>query len=140
METSQIETSQIETSQITGIYAIGIRVSDQPRALRFYVDVLGFELRLERPLPTGSRWIEVAPTGAAVSIALIPASDAAPAGVETGIRLTTLDAAAEHARLRRHDVAVDDLLRWPGVPPMFAFRDADGNLLEMIEHAAGPAV
>ena len=89
------------------------------------------------PAAAGSKW---RPTGAAVSIALIPASDAAPAGVETGIRLTTLDAAAEHARLRRHDVAVDDLLRWPGVPPMFAFRDADGNLLEMIEHAAGPAV
>jgi catechol 2,3-dioxygenase-like lactoylglutathione lyase family enzyme len=26
--------------------------------------------------------------------------------------------------------------RWPGVPPMFAFRDPDGNGLEIIEAAA----
>jgi catechol 2,3-dioxygenase-like lactoylglutathione lyase family enzyme len=25
------------------------------------------------------------------------------------------------------------VLRWPGVPPMFAFRDPDGNGLEIIE-------
>ena len=24
-------------------------------------------------------------------------------------------------------------LRWPGVPPMFAFRDQDGNGLEIVE-------
>jgi len=24
-------------------------------------------------------------------------------------------------------VDVDELLRWPGVPPMFDFRDPDGN-------------
>jgi lactoylglutathione lyase len=123
----------VQTSQITGIYTSGLRVTDQERALSFYVDVLGFEIRLDRPLGNGSRWIEVAPAAAAVSIALIPASDVAPAGVETGIRLTTLDAAAEHARLCGHAVAVDELLRWPGVPPMFAFRDPDGNGLEIIE-------
>jgi catechol 2,3-dioxygenase-like lactoylglutathione lyase family enzyme len=27
------------------------------------------------------------------------------------------------------------VLRWPGVPPMFAFRDPDGNGLEIIEAA-----
>jgi hypothetical protein len=27
---------------------------------------------------------------------------------------------------------VDELLRWPGVPPMFAFRDQDGNGLEIV--------
>jgi len=25
------------------------------------------------------------------------------------------------------------VLRWPGVPPMFAFRDADGNGMEIVE-------
>jgi lactoylglutathione lyase len=28
---------------------------------------------------------------------------------------------------------VDELLRWEGVPPMFAFRDPDGNGLEITE-------
>jgi catechol 2,3-dioxygenase-like lactoylglutathione lyase family enzyme len=123
----------METSNITGIYTIGIRVTDQEQALRFYTELLGFETRQNRPLGNGGRWIEVAPAGAPVSIALLPATQAAPAGVETGIRLTALDAAAEHARLRGHNVAVDEVLRWPGVPAMFAFRDADGNGLEIIE-------
>jgi catechol 2,3-dioxygenase-like lactoylglutathione lyase family enzyme len=30
-------------------------------------------------------------------------------------------------------VDTGDVLRWPGVPPMFAFRDPDGNGLEIIE-------
>jgi lactoylglutathione lyase len=30
-----------------------------------------------------------------------------------------------------------DVLRWPGVPPMFVFRDPDGNRLEIIEARAG---
>ena len=34
-----------------------------------------------------------------------------------------LDAAAENARPRGLDVAAHEVLRWPGVPPMFAFRD-----------------
>jgi lactoylglutathione lyase len=25
------------------------------------------------------------------------------------------------------------VLRWPGVPPMFAFRDQDGNGMEIVE-------
>jgi hypothetical protein len=27
------------------------------------------------------------------------------------------------------------VLRWPGVPPMFAFRDQDANRLEIVERA-----
>lgn len=34
-------------------------------------------------------------------------------------------------------MSVDELLKWPGVPPMFAFRDQDGNGLEIIQ--ADPA-
>jgi lactoylglutathione lyase len=56
-----------------------------------------------------------------------------PAGVETGIRLTTADVDAAHAAMRALGVDVDDVLRWPGVPPMFAFRDQDGNGLEIVE-------
>ena len=27
----------------------------------------------------------------------------------------------------------DEVLRWPGVPAMFAFRDGDGNGMEIVE-------
>jgi catechol 2,3-dioxygenase-like lactoylglutathione lyase family enzyme len=53
--------------------------------------------------------------------------------VETGIRLTSRDVDADHKALRSAGVDAGDVLRWPGVPPMFAFRDPDGNGLEIIE-------
>jgi hypothetical protein len=84
---------------------------------------------------SGRRWIEVAPAGASTSIALVAAHEGVPAGVETGIRLTALHVDANHAALRERGVDADDVLRWEGVPPMFAFRDQDGNGLEIVEQS-----
>jgi len=121
---------------IGDVLTIGVPVSDQDRALRFYVDQLGFEMRRDVPVPQfGGRWIEVAPTGASVTIALVPAREDTPAGVQTGIRLKTGDAAAVHSELQARGVKVGELLRWPGVPPMFAVHDQDGNRLEIVEAA-----
>lgn len=119
---------------VTGIRTIGVPVTDQDRALEFYVSVLGFEKRLDAPMDQlGGRWIEVAPPGAPVTVALVPAGGSLPTGVETGIRLVTADAAAFHQTLQEAGVTVGELLRWPGIPPMFAFSDPDGNGLEMVE-------
>jgi lactoylglutathione lyase len=75
----------------------------------------------------------VAPPGATVTLALERATAERPAGAETGVRFTTGDADAAHAALRARGVDTDDVLRWPGVPPMFAFRDQDGNGLRIVE-------
>jgi lactoylglutathione lyase len=117
---------------ITDVRTIGIPVADQERALEFYGGVLGFEIRLDSPFP-GGRWLEVAPSGATTTIALAAASGGSSAGVDTGVRFTTADAAADHAALAGAGVDVDDLLRFPGVPPMFSFRDPDGNTLYVVE-------
>lgn len=123
-------------STIGEVLTIGVPVSDQDRALEFYLDRLGFEQRRDVPVPQfGGRWIEVSPTGASVTIALVPAREDAPAGVQTGIRLKTVDAAAVHAELESRGVEVGELLRWPGVPPMFVLHDQDGNSLEIVEAA-----
>jgi lactoylglutathione lyase len=47
--------------------------------------------------------------------------------------LKTTDAAAIDASLQDGGVEVGEVLRWPGVPPMFALRDQDGNGLEIVE-------
>jgi lactoylglutathione lyase len=120
-------------SGITDIRTVGIPVVDQEKALAFYVDTLGFDKRLDVPMGEGTRWIEVGPPEAAITIALIRAHDGVPAGVETGIRFTTSNADASRAEMIAHGVDADDVLRWPGVPPMFAFRDQDGNGLEIVE-------
>ena len=123
--------------RIHGVRTIGVPVVEQDAALEFYVGTLGFEKRLDMPLPQlGSRWIEVAPPGAPVSVALVAAHDGLPAGGESGIRFTTDDAPALHAALTAAGVDVDALLTWPGVPPMFAFRDPDGNGLEIVQETS----
>ncbi|HEV3451764.1 MAG TPA: VOC family protein [Acidimicrobiia bacterium] len=121
--------------RITDVRTVGVPVTDQDRAVEFYVGKLGFEIRLDAPLGDGGRWIELAPPGATTTIALVRARDGIPAGVETGIRFTTADADAEHADLQARGVDSDDVLRWPGVPAMFAFRDQDGNGLEIVQSA-----
>ncbi len=120
------------TTTITGVHTVGIPVTDQDAALAFYA-ALGFETRRDVPMGEGARWIEVAPPGAPVSLALERAHAERPVGVETGIRLTTGDADATNAALRARGVDADDVLRWPGAPAMFAFRDQDGNGLEIVE-------
>jgi hypothetical protein len=54
--------------------------------------------------------------------------------VDTGVRFTTGNAGADHAALSAAGVDVDqEVLRFPGVPPMFSFRDPDGNTLYVVE-------
>ncbi|WP_211370836.1 VOC family protein [Nonomuraea turkmeniaca] len=122
------------SNAITGIRTIAVPVTDQDRAVIFYVGTLGLEKRLDAPIEQlGGRWIEVAPPGSATSIALVPASPDAAAGVETGVRLSTADVASLHKELAAIGTDVDELLLWEGVPPMFALRDPDGNALVIVE-------
>jgi lactoylglutathione lyase len=119
---------------VTGLRTVAIPVGDQDRALRFYTGVLGLSKRLDAPVEQiGGRWIEVAAAGADTSLALVPATDARPSGVETGIRLGTNDATALHQALADRGAAVGALLRWPGVPTMFELQDPDGNTLVVVE-------
>jgi catechol 2,3-dioxygenase-like lactoylglutathione lyase family enzyme len=133
MEDDMNETTR---TRITDVRTIAVPVTDQDRALDFYVGKLGFEKRMDAVFGPGMRWIEVAPPGATTSIALATAREGVPAGVETGIRLTTGDAAADHADLRARGVDVDaEVLNMGGAPPMFTFRDQDGNRLVIVQNA-----
>jgi lactoylglutathione lyase len=123
-------------AQITGVHTVGVPVTDAERALEFYTGTLGLAKRLDVPMGDGGRWIEVAPPGAETTIALVGSGTGAPAGVDTGIRLTTASADELHAALLASGVDADpEVLRWPGVPPMFAFRDQDANRLVVVEQA-----
>jgi len=127
-----------ENAGINGISTIGIPVHDQDAALAFYRDVLGFEVRVDTPLPQpGARWIMLAVPGTPVTVSLVAAGadvdGGVVVGVETGIRFSTADAEATHDYLRGHGVEAGELLRWPGVPPMFRATDVDGNHFEVVE-------
>jgi predicted enzyme related to lactoylglutathione lyase len=124
-------------TRITGMTTVGVPVTDQDRALDFYVTKLGFEKRRDVTYGGDQRWVEVAPAGAETTIALVPSREGVPAGVETGIRLLTEDAEADHADLRARGVDVDrEVMRFGGpVPAMFYFRDPDGNRLVIVQRA-----
>jgi len=119
---------------INDVRTVGIPVTDQDRAIAFYVDKLGFEKRMDAAFGQGQRWVEVAPPGAGTSVALVGVHEGR-AGIDTQIRLTTEDATAAHADLRARGVDTDaEILRFP--VPMFAFRDQDGNRLVIVEQPA----
>jgi catechol 2,3-dioxygenase-like lactoylglutathione lyase family enzyme len=115
-------------SAITEIGTVILPVSDQDRAIEFYVGTLGFELRLDAPFGNG-RWVEVAPPGATTTLALVPSGG----GLE--VSFTTADADADHAALQEQGVDADAAVMRMGeqVPPMFTFRDPDGNRFRMVE-------
>lgn len=121
------------TTHITQVGTVIVPVSDQDRALEFYVGKLGFEKRLDAPFGEGGRWVEVAPPGAATTIALVPPREGDPPGIE--VSFTTQDAEAAHAELRARGVEADAALIRMGdfVPPMFTFRDPDGNRFRMVQ-------
>jgi catechol 2,3-dioxygenase-like lactoylglutathione lyase family enzyme len=122
------------STRISQVGTVGVPTSDQERALEFYVGTLGFEKRLDAPFGEGQRWVEVAPAGAATSVALLPSPPGTAIGVDTGIRLFSTDAEADHADLLKRGVDADpEILRFEGVPPMFSFRDPDGNTLYLVE-------
>ena len=123
-------------TRINKVGTVVVPVSDQDRAIEFYVETLGFEKRTDVPFGNGYRWVEVAPADAATSIAIVPPPPGKPTGsVETGIGLYTDDIDADHAELKARGVDVDAEVSRMGdpVPPLFWFRDPDGNSLMIVE-------
>jgi catechol 2,3-dioxygenase-like lactoylglutathione lyase family enzyme len=139
--TTQPQEALVSTTK-TAIAKIGVvcvPVSDQDRAIEFYVETLGFEKRADVPFGNGYRWVEVAPAGADTTIAIVPPPPGKPTGdVETGIGLNTDDIDALHADLKERGVDVDAEISRMGdpVPPLFWLRDPDNNTLMVVETPA----
>lgn len=110
---------------------MSIPVADQDRALAFYTEVLGFELRTDVEVWPGARMVEVAPPGSEVGLVLLPPDSPLP----MAMRMGTTDAEAAYGRVRDGGATLhnDEALRWEGVPAMFAFADPDGNGLVYLE-------
>ena len=96
------------------------------------------------------RWIEVAPPGSVVALALVPPSEGkAVGGDQTYCAFTTNDIKAAHAALRAKGVVVDAEIAGTGsrraglvsldvfipdpVPPQCCFRDIDGNRFLIVQ-------
>jgi catechol 2,3-dioxygenase-like lactoylglutathione lyase family enzyme len=124
---------------ISKVGRVCVTVADTDRALDFYVGKLGFEKVVDEPMGPDMRWVEVAISGAETTIALAPPPQGQEAGgSQTGIILDTSDVDGAHAALKEAGVDVDnEVSRYGGpVPPMFWFRDPDGNSLIVVQPAS----
>jgi catechol 2,3-dioxygenase-like lactoylglutathione lyase family enzyme len=122
-------------ARVNKLSTVVIPVSDQDRAIEFYVEKLGFEKRVDIPFGNGYRWVEVAP-GAETTIALAPPP---PGGTQTGNRETGISLHSEdidgyHEQLKAAGVDVDAEVSRMGdpVPPLFWLRDPEGNSLMVV--------
>ncbi len=124
-------------SKIGAIGLVSVPSTDQDRSIEFY-ESLGFEKRTDIPFGEKYRWVEVYPPSGPTGIALAPPMEGGPTGgVQTGIILNTDDIDGAHGHLRSLGVDVDAEVARMGdpVPPMFWFRDPDGNSLLIVEQS-----
>jgi predicted enzyme related to lactoylglutathione lyase len=123
--------------RISHVGTVIVPVSDQDRAIEFYTGTLGFEKRADIPMGEAMRWVEVAPQGAATTIAIVPPREGEPTGVQTRVAFGTDDIDADHASLKAQGVDVDDEISRMGgtVPPMFWFRDQDANSFLIVQRS-----
>ena len=112
-----------------------VPVSDQDAGIAFYRDRLGFELRADIPMGRGERWVEVAPPGGETTVALVRPREGEAVGINTRLALGTTDIDGDHSALLAGGVDVDEAVMRMGdpVPPMFFFRDLDGNSLLLVQ-------
>lgn len=120
---------------VSQVATVMVPVADQDRAIEFYTGKLGFEKRADVPFGNDDRWVEVAPSGAATTVALVPPREGEPAGIHTRIAFASASIDADYATLKERGVDVDEEVMRMGdpVPPMFFLRDPDGNTLLIVE-------
>jgi len=116
-------------------------VRDYDEALAFFVDRLGFEVAEDAPLPSGTRWVVVAPQGDGGARLLLARADgpeqAAAVGRQAGGRLVlfleTDDFARDHAAYLARGVRFVEEPRRESYGTVAVFEDLYGNRWDLIE-------
>ena len=121
-------------SIVTSVMSVSVEVTDQDEAIAFYRDVLGCEVRADVEVWPGARWVEVAPPGSPVGIALLTRDG----GLPIGVRFTTEDAHRAHRALSAAGTAPhQEVLITDFAPPMFTADDGHGNTVILIQQDGG---
>ena len=126
------------------IVLTSVLVDDQEKGLRFYRDVLGFELKVDVPMGGEHRWLTLTSPGDPEGVQLLLEPDEHPAAkpfkaalVADGIPYTSFaveDVHAEHARLSAAGVRFTQPPTVMGPVTTAVFDDTCGNLIQIAQH------
>jgi len=125
---------------MNSLFQLSLLVNDYDDAIKFYTDVLGFELLEDTKLSETKRWVRVQPKGAkGASLLLAKAKEDQKAyvGNQTGGRVFlfvhTDDLQKDHQHLLDHGVRI---VREPSSEEygdVLVFEDLYGNLIDLIQ-------
>jgi catechol 2,3-dioxygenase-like lactoylglutathione lyase family enzyme len=114
---------------LRGVKLVGIPVSDQDRALKFYTEKLGFRVATDQPMGPGERWIELSIPGSATIIALhTPPGHESRIGGFQPVTFWCDDVFATAATMKNNGVELDEEPRKEVWGTMAKFKDPDGNV------------
>jgi catechol 2,3-dioxygenase-like lactoylglutathione lyase family enzyme len=105
---------------------VPVPVSDVDRAIRFYVDGVGFVLDHDHQVQPGLRFVQLTPPGSACSIVLGDGITEMAPGTQQGLQMVVADAEAARAELVGRGVGASevDVQPWGSFT---TFSDPDGN-------------
>lgn len=112
-------------------------VRDQDRSLQFFVDRLGFSLVADYDVPSGDRWVAVAPPDGTAMLALVTpkpdAEDYKHVGQARQIVFLTEDVGAKYHEWLERGVTFLHPPKEPGWGGVFtSFEDPDGNSFALV--------
>lgn len=115
------------------VHHVSINVNDVDAAVRFYVDVLGMELRNDRPaFGFGGAWLDAGAGGQQLHLIEAPVPD----GLGQHFALLVEDLDATVAELRAYGAGISDPMPVGDSNHRQAFlTDPSGNLVELHERA-----
>lgn len=132
---------------IDTIGGVVIMVSDQARAVKFYAEKVGFDIRLNVPF-FGGKWIEVAPKDSESTLSimepnpqLMPPEELEIArkniGRNTGVWFYTSDIQSTYEDLKSKgvDITKPEKQEWGGI--MSLVKDLDGNRFTLLSSPEG---
>jgi len=125
------------------LFLTTVLVRDYDEAIAFYVDKLGFEVRLDTPLSETKRWVVLAPHGGGQGCILLAKAEtrdqADHIGSQTGGRvflfLDTDDFQRDYETYSARGVTFIEAPRIEEYGTVAVFEDLYGNRWDLIEHS-----
>jgi len=124
------------------LFLTAVLVRDYDEAIAFYVEKLGFEVRLDTPLSDTKRWVVLAPNGGGQGCILLAKAEtpgqADRIGSQTGGRvflfLDTDDFQRDYDTYLARGVTFVEAPRVEAYGTVAVFEDLYGNRWDLIEH------